>query len=151
MVAGALPDYMEFIRKEEGFETEAYPDGKNKDGTTRYSIGYGDNSAKKGDTTTLEKAEVKLEKNIAVRVEAMKKVLPDFEEYPAKVKENLLGSWYRGSLSGSPNALKLLKAGKYKEASAEFLDNDEYLDPKTPAGIKKRMKATAAAIRSLGN
>ena len=61
----------------------------------------------------------------------------------------MLGSWYRGSLSGSPKTIRLINEGNYKEASKEFLDNDEYRDPKTASGIKKRMEATAKALREL--
>lgn len=61
----------------------------------------------------------------------------------------MLGSWYRGSLSGSPKTIRLINEGKYEEASKEFLNNDEYRDPNTASGIKKRMQATAKAIREM--
>ena len=54
-------------------------------------------------------------------------------------------------MSGSPLTIRLINAGKFKEASIEFLRNEEYdnaisLDRR---GIIKRMKNTAKAIKSL--
>ena len=60
----------------------------------------------------------------------------------------MLGSWFRGSLSGSPKTISLLNAGKYDEASQEFLNNDEYRNT-TLGGVKNRMNDTSNAIRGL--
>ena len=60
----------------------------------------------------------------------------------------MLGSWFRGSLSGSPKTISLLNEGKFDEASNEFLNNDEYRTTSL-GGVKKRMKATSDAIRGL--
>ena len=68
---------------------------------------------------------------------------------PLEARQNMLGSWYRGSLSGSPKTIRLINEGNYEKASKEFLNNDEYKNPKTAPGIKKRMEATAKAIREM--
>lgn len=64
------------------------------------------------------------------------------------MRKHLLGSWFRGSLSGSPKTISLLNAGNYDEASKEFLNNNEY---KTTSlgGVIDRMNDTSQAIKSL--
>ena len=155
MVAGEVPpsllqknlnradDYTDFIKAKEGLGLTAYPDA---DG---YSIGYGRFGAKKGDTITQEQANEYLEEDINKRVDAINKNIPGFDNMPLEARRNMLGSWYRGSLSGSPKTIRLINEGKYEEASKEFLNNDEYRDSDTASGIKKRMQATAKAIREM--
>jgi hypothetical protein len=53
-----------FIAGREALVLVAYEDGENKDGTPRYSIGFGDNSAKKGDRITTAAAWEKLVKAV---------------------------------------------------------------------------------------
>ena len=43
--------------------------------------------------------------------------IKNFNKFPLKVRQNLVSSWFRGSLSGSPDTLDLINAGKYKEAA----------------------------------
>lgn len=59
----------EFIAKEEGFKSEAYPDGK------YFSIGYGFNGPqyKKGDTMTKEEADEELDRQLQTREAKYKK------------------------------------------------------------------------------
>jgi hypothetical protein len=102
----------------------------------------------KGDTITQEEAELQLQQNIDDRLVQIRKAIPNFDNLPLETRKHLLGSWYRGSLSGSPKTISLLNAGKYDEASKEFLNNNEY---KTTSleGIRNRMEDTANAIRLL--
>ena len=155
MVAGAVPpsllqknlnradDYTDFIKEKEGLGLTAYPDA---DG---FSIGYGRFGANEGDTITQEQADNNLEEDINTRLDAINKNIPGFDDMPLEVRKNMLGSWYRGSLSGSPKTIRLINEGNYEKASKEFLNNDEYKNPKTAPGIKKRMEATAKAIREM--
>ena len=48
----------------------------------------------------------------------------------------------------STKTIKLINAGLYEKAADEFLDNHEYKTTELK-GVKKRMKATADALRSL--
>jgi len=155
MVAGKVPpslleknlnradDYRDFIIEKEGLGLTAYPD---KDG---YSIGYGRFGAKEGDTITQEQADEYLEEDINKRIDVINRNIPGFDDMPLKARQNMLGSWYRGSLSGSPKTIRLINEGKFDEASKEFLDNDEYRDSDTAPGIRKRMQATAKSIREM--
>lgn len=138
---------MDFIKEKEGFRDTAY---KPVDTEEHYTIGYGNygQDVKAGDTITREQAELQLQQNIDERLIQIRKAIPNFDSFPLEVRKNLLGSWFRGSLSGSPKTISLLNAGKYEEASKEFLDNEEYKTTNLQ-GIRNRMNDTANAIRLL--
>ena len=138
---------MDFIKDKEGFKGSAY---KPIDTEENYTIGYGNYSkdVKEGDTITQQEAEVQLQQNIDERLVQIRQAIPEFDSLPLEVRQNLLGSWFRGSLSGSPKTIGLINEGKWQEASDEFLDNDEFRNT-TLGGVKKRMNATANAMRGL--
>ena len=140
-------EYLDFIKAKEGFRDTAY---KPIDTEEHYTIGYGNygQNVKQGDTITKEQAEVQLQSNIDERLGQIRQAIPDFDNLPLEARKHLLGSWFRGSLSGSPKTISLLNAGKYDEASKEFLNNDEYRNT-TLGGVKTRMNDTSNAIRSL--
>jgi GH24 family phage-related lysozyme (muramidase) len=135
------------MKQKEGFRDTAY---KPIDTEEHYTIGYGNynKDVKEGDTITQEQADVQLQANIDERLGAIRQAIPGFDDMPFEARKHLLGSWFRGSLSGSPKTISLLNAGKYDEASKEFLNNNEY---KTTSlgGVKTRMNDTSNAIRSL--
>ena len=56
-------------------------------------------------------------------------------------------------MSGSPETIKLINKGKFKEASIQFLDNEEYRNAKQlgRAGIIPRMKAVSSALANEGS
>ena len=139
--------YKEFIKKEEGKRLEAY---KPVESEENYTIGYGHygTDVTKDMVITDEQAEQLLEDDISKRLPAIRKAIPKFDDMPLEVRRNLLGSWFRGSLSGSPKTLRLINEGKFEEAAKEFLDNNEYRTT-TLRGVKRRMEATAQAIASL--
>ena len=72
---------------------------------------------------------------------------------PIDLKKNIVSSWFRGSLSGSPKTIELINQGKYKEASEEFLNNEEYKNAAElgKPGIIKRMDATSKALFDFGD
>ena len=140
-------EYLDFIKDKEGFRDTAY---KPIDSEEHYTIGWGNYSPdiKEGDTITREEADIQLQKNIDDRLVQIRQAIPEFDNLPLKARQHLLGSWFRGSLSGSPKTISLLNDGKFEEASNEFLNNDEYRTTSL-GGVKKRMKATSDAIRGL--
>ena len=140
-------EYLDFIKDKEGFRGTAY---KPIDTEEHYTIGYGNygQDVKAGDTITREDAELQLQKNIDDRLVQIRQAIPEFDNLPLEARKHLLGSWFRGSLSGSPKTISLLNAGRFEEASDEFLNNDEYRTTSL-GGVKKRMKATSDAIRGL--
>jgi len=121
---------------EEGFVPTIYKDSK---GIPTYGVGQTGKWITKGFTATVQ--------HHIQRVQAR---LPLYSHYPEYLKEELVQSEYRGDLGVSPTAMGLMKAGKYKQASKEFLNNDEYRSSKTSPGIKRRMKSTADAMARYG-
>lgn len=51
------PQGIAFLQASEGLSLMAYPDGKNADGSQKYSIGYGHSGAKKGQVITRAEAD----------------------------------------------------------------------------------------------
>jgi GH24 family phage-related lysozyme (muramidase) len=149
-----MDTFTDFIKGHEGKKLTAYKPVKTE---KYYTIGYGHygSDVTKGMTITDEQADEYLRKDINKRLPAVKKAIEGFDNMPLNVKKNILGSWFRGSLtaSGSPTTIRLLNEGKYKEASKEFLNNAEYRkyknNPGTMDGVVKRMEATANALASL--
>ena len=140
-------EYLGFIQDKEGFRDTAY---KPIDSEEYYTIGWGNYSpdVKEGDTITREEADIQLQKNIDDRLVQIRQAIPEFDNLPLEARQHLLGSWFRGSLSGSPKTIGLINEGKWGEASNEFLNNDEFRNT-TLGGVKKRMNATANAMRGL--
>ena len=138
---------MDFLKEKEGFRDTAY---KPIDTEEYYTIGYGNygENVKEGDTITQEQATAQLQGNIDTKLAEIRQAIPDFDNLPLEARKHLLGSWFRGSLSGSPKTISLLNDKKYDEASKEFLNNDEYRNT-TLGGVKKRMNATSRAMSGL--
>lgn len=147
-----ISSYMQFLKKHEGKKLTAYKPIKTE---KYYTIGYGHygEDIKEGMTITEEEADKYLVDDINVRLPKIKKAIPKFDDMPLEVRKNILGSWFRGSLSGSPKTIRLINEGKFEEASKEFLNNDEYKKykskPGTMDGVVNRMEDTAKAIASL--
>jgi len=75
------------------------------------------------------------------------KLIPSYNKLSEPLRLKLLDSTYRGGISGSPKALELANKGQWKQAAAEFLDNDEYKAAvKSGSGVAKRMEETAQAM-----
>jgi len=140
-------EYLDFIKDKEGFRDTAY---KPIDSEEHYTIGWGNYSpdVQPGDTITREEADIQLQKNIDDRLVQIRQAIPEFDNLPLNARQHLLGSWFRGSLSGSPKTISLINEGRFEEASQEFLDNDEYRTTSL-GGVKTRMNDTANAIRGL--
>jgi GH24 family phage-related lysozyme (muramidase) len=154
-------DYMPMIKEYESLGEKIIVDGveryKNYQGVGEENItsGYGSyrSDNKLEDSVTEAEANAQLVEDINERLVKVKENINNFDKFPLKVRQNLVSSWFRGSLSGSPKTLNLINEGKYKEASKEFLRNEEYKNAEklNRKGIKKRMENTAKAIESLEN
>lgn len=74
---------------------------------------------------------------------------------PVEVQTPMFVEYFRGKLTkaGSPNTVKLINQGKYKEASKEFLNSDEYRNAKARGreGIRERMEKASKAIASIAS
>ena len=147
--AGASDDiYKNYILSWEG---DFFPEAKKAtEDEKELTIGYGHygEDVKPGQTITREEADVLLDKDIQKRIPAIMKAIPKFNNLSENLRKNIVSSWYRGSLSGSPKTIELINQGKFKEAAKEFLDNDEYrnAEKRNRSGIKSRMEATSKAL-----
>lgn len=89
-------------------------------------------------------------KDMAAKLKSAHALFPKFDSYPSYLKVRLLDGIFRGDISGSPNAIKLINAGKWEQAAKEFLDNEEYKDAvKKGYGTGPRMKKIADAFISM--
>ena len=79
-----------------------------------------------------------------------KKRINNYDSLPEEVKAELVQAEYRGDLGGSPKFIKLFNAGKFKEASEEFLDNRDFRENKPKNNsISKRMEAVSRVVGGL--
>ena len=140
------------IRRHEGFEDRAYTDTKGK-----RTIGIGtligdgsDADYKKSPyfnkIINEDQAAEIAKRDIKDKIALSEKLLGRDYLYSLspELQSQIVSSVYRGGLSGSPSAVRLLKDGKFEEASREFLDNEEYRTSKAKKqGVYKRMDETS--------
>jgi len=140
----------------EGFRSKPYKDSKGK-----WTIGIGhligDGSAaayKKSpfyNKTISKEAATKLAKaEMADRLPKVVSLIGDkFFDMQPNTQRQLIASFYRGGITGSPKTLELIREGKFDEAGDEFLDHDEYRDAvKSGSGVAGRMDNLSVALKS---
>jgi len=139
----------DFIAEREGFIPVAKIPTKGDVPT----VGYGrTEGVKLGDEINLETGKIYLKEDVMKRLPEVERAVPGFSNYPLEIQAPLVSEWFRGSLVQSPETRKLIKAGKFEEASKQFLNNAEYKNAKKRgrSGIRERMEETALAIRNMG-
>lgn len=147
-----------YIRANEGVKYEPYKDSKGL-----WTVGVGslmspeDIRAMKGRRLTEKEVEDRFTRDLKAKESlARGKLGPAYDRMSDEARIAVLDGVFRGDLSGSPKALKLLRDGKYTEAADEYLDNDEYRESVAlnergkPHGVAKRMERNAEAFRALG-
>lgn len=79
-------------------------------------------------TASMEDDEMKklFDYDVEIRLKDLPKLIKNLNDMSPEMQEVLASSYYRGSLGGSPETVRLLNAGKYKEAADEYIRNDEY-------------------------
>ena len=152
--AGLVGDdkFIKRIMKDEGKPfleaTKVFDDEKN------FTIGYGRNnpSVKKGDKITVEQAQKNLAEDVKIRLEEIQDLIPNFSNLSDQLQLALFSEYYRGSVRQSPKTVKLINEGRFLEAAAEFLDNDEYRNAvdRGREGIRGRMKRVFNLLRREG-
>jgi len=140
---------------------EPYKDPKGK-----WTIGTGHLIGKEGTNADLAKsnlrhgiteseAKVLFDTDLINKIDSVTR--PDqlgetFYSYSPELKNAIISSYFRGDLSGSPNAKAALRAGDFEGAAKNLLDNDSYRESKNPekpmGGITKRFDELAALFRS---
>ena len=93
--------------------------------------------------------------DLAGKLKVIRRKLGDsFDTLPRPAQVAVVDGFFRGDMSGSPKALKLLREGKLAEAADEYLDNAEYRASVAqnkagrPHGVAARMERNAAALRA---
>lgn len=129
----------------EGFRAKPYKPDEDEEFLT---IGYGHygSDVKKGTEITEAEARDLLRKDIKKRMPQIKKAIKNFDSLSEDLKVEIAQSWFRGGISGSPKTIKLINEGKFTEAAAEFLDNEEYRTTEL-GGVKTRMEALSNALK----
>jgi len=115
------------------------------------TIGYGHASSnvRLGQKITEEEADTLLREDIKDRLPQIRRRIPKFDSFPEDLQVSLLGAFFRGSLGGSPETIRLINQEKFKEASKEFLDHDEYRNAveRNRAGIRPRMELVSEELK----
>lgn len=74
-------------------------------------------------------------------------LIPNYPKLPISTKQALINACYRGELSekGTPETLKLMRAGKWQAAAAEYVNHDEY---RKGGRVKQRMDWNAKQFKA---
>jgi len=102
-------------------------------------------------TYTKEQARIWLAQDLNKFFTLIDQNLPQFSSYSPKLQTEIVQAFYRGDFPASKNTIALMKAGNFKEAANEFLNNDEYKaakNNKNTKGIRNRMEAVANALKN---
>lgn len=121
------------------------------DSKGKLTSGYGDlvtslEEAQQKYQLTEEQASADLNVHIEEKKSLLKSLIPNVDQLSPRLQNALLVETFRGSVPQSKKTIKLLNQGKLKEASAEFLNNAEYMSENTSSGIKSRMKEVSDAM-----
>lgn len=122
------------------------------DSKGKLTAGYGDlveslEEAEDKRNLSEEQASADLDVHIEEKKDLLKSLVPNVEQLSPRLQNALLVETFRGSVPDSTETIKLLNKGKFKEASAEFLNNAEYENQNTSSGIKSRMKEVSDAMK----
>ena len=63
-------------------------------------------------------------------------MIPDYKSLPDNVRQALINATYRGELKSTHKTVKLMNAGRWSAAAAEYLNNAEY---NSRPGVRSRM------------
>lgn len=134
------------LKVEEGIDYTA----KKKFGEEYYTIGHGHYGpdVKEGQTITKKEADALLRKDIEKRLPAVKKKIKNFDELSGPLQIEIVQSWFRGGIAGSPNTIRLINEERFEEAAKEFLDHDEYQEAKR-LGKKSGKRGIVARMEGL--
>lgn len=118
-----------------------------------YTAGFGHNGpdVDPNKTYTKEQARIWLAQDLNRFFTKIDQTLPEFSSYSPKLQTEIVQAFYRGDFPASKNTIALMKAGNFKQAAVEFLDNDEYRaakNNKNTRGIRNRMEAVAKALKA---
>ena len=144
----------DYIREHEGYSDVMYDDGKGN-----WTIGIGHllsrSEYEKYKNRILSDEEIQeiFKRDLKQKIAAAKREFgSQFDGFSDDLKIAIVDGYFRSDLPKSPRTIKLLKAGRFKEAAIEYLDHDEYRASKSGksgmGGIASRMERNAAAFKN---
>lgn len=103
-------------------------------------------------TITRQEGVLLLRETIELKRRMAEKALPQFNSYPERIRAAIVDGFYRGDLAGSPKTLKLIREGRWVDASRELLDNKEYREAaaRRMGGVVRRMDWRSQVFKSYG-
>ena len=98
---------------------------------------------------TKKQAEEFLKEDIESRLDEIQTKIPAFSTFSERLQSALFYEYYRGSVGQSPKTIELINKENLKEASVEFLNNDEYRNAveRNRRGIRKTMQEVSNALK----
>lgn len=141
----------EYVKSNEGVKDKLYKDSKGK-----WTIGIGhlvtpgEFEIYKGKVLSDGEIEALFAKDISSKLMLIKQYFGStYDSFPESVKIAIIDGYFRGDLSGSPETKRLLKAGFFKQAAYEYLNNKEYKAAvSSGSGVAKRMQRNAAVFKA---
>lgn len=95
---------------------------------------------------TEQQATQQLAEDLKVAVDKAIMLVPAYSTLPENIQQALINACYRGELKRTYDTVKLMNANKWKEASREYLNRQDYQSGST--GLKRRMEWNAAQFAS---
>lgn len=139
----------EYIKRNEGVRNKLYKDSKGY-----WTIGIGhlvtpqEYELYKGKVLTEREILELFQKDMNKKLQLVKSYFGKaFDSYSEQLRIAILDGYFRGDLPGSPEARRLLKDGKFKQAAREYLNNKEYKAAvASGSGVASRMSKNAAIM-----
>ena len=141
--------YIEHLREKEGVSYTPYRPTTKENEPLTIGVGHTGPDVSMASIRTDEQIDDQLTEDIEERLPAVRANIPNFDSLPEELRVPMLGSWFRGGLSGSPLTQKLIAAGNFEAAADEFLNNDEYRESKTQKGFDKGMRGIGTRMEEL--
>jgi len=144
-----LDEAFQYIGNHEGTRLEIYNDSE---GIPTIGIGHkimpGEDFSEGIDRN---EAKELFHQDVNERLSTAKRLFPAFDTYPDSVKTALLDGVYRGDHKSSYRTTKLINAGRWIEASKEYLVNADYFkSQKKGTGVASRMEDNARRMYEYG-
>ncbi len=117
-------------------ELEGYADGRYEDTKGIATSGVGQTGAFEGMTFKDTVAQIEND---------ARNMVPNFDNLTPRLQSEIVQAAYRGDLQQAPVTRALINAGRYNEAAAEFLNNEEFRNTEHDA-IRQRMQDVSDAL-----
>lgn len=114
------------------------------------TVGFGDYGPHviEGTPQTVEESLPHLKQNIIDRLPEIRRAIPSFDSLSEKRRQAIVVGWFRGDIRPGHKTVRLIKEGKFFEASREYLKHDDYITAvdKGKGGLIERMEYVSAGI-----